>query len=174
VIPELDRLYADCDKMYINQKSWKDAILLSTESALRSGEQLALLWSDIELATRCIHVRKEMSKTKKYRDVPMTSPVYEMLKQRLAERKQVEQGEQREFPEWSNSNALARRFKVIVKNAGLGDYKWHDNRHYTITNLFLKTSIKDMEIAAISGHFNMTTLRRYTHLRSEELYKKLW
>jgi integrase len=158
VIPELDRLYADCDKMYINQKSWKDAILLSTESALRSGEQLALLWSDIELATRCIHVRKEMSKTKK----------------RLAERKQVEQGEQREFPEWSNSNALARRFKVIVKNAGLGDYKWHDNRHYTITNLFLKTSIKDMEIAAISGHFNMTTLRRYTHLRSEELYKKLW
>lgn len=170
-LPELDRVYAACDKMYVNQQSWKDAILLSTESALRSGEQLALLWSDIELATRRIHVRKEVSKTKKYRDVPMTSPVYEMLKRRFAERKQ---GEKRVFPEWANSNALAHRFKVIVKNAGLGDYKWHDNRHYAVTNFFVKTTMRDTEIASISGHSNMTTLRRYTHLRSEELHKKLW
>lgn len=170
-LPELDRLYTACDKMYVNQQSWKDAILVSTETALRAGEQLALLWSDIELSKRRINVRKEVSKTKKYREVPMTTPVFEVLKRRYEERKQ---GENRVFPEWANSNALAHRFKVIVKNAGLGDYKWHDNRHYAITNLFLKTTLRDTEIASISGHTNMTTLRRYTHLRSEELYKKLW
>lgn len=54
----------------------------------------------------------------------------------------------------------------------LGDLRFHDLRHEAISRL-VEAGLGDLEVAAISGHKAMQMLKRYTHLRSALLVKKL-
>lgn len=50
--------------------------------------------------------------------------------------------------------------------------RFHDLRHEAVTRLFEK-GLNPIEVGMISGHKTLSTLQRYTHLRSEELVAKL-
>jgi integrase len=52
------------------------------------------------------------------------------------------------------------------------DVHFHDLRHMAITRLASRFS-NPMEIAAISGHKSLSMLRRYTHIKAEDLVQKL-
>ena len=52
------------------------------------------------------------------------------------------------------------------------DVHFHDLRHMAITRLAFKIS-NPMEIAAISGHKSLSMLKRYTHIKAEDLVQKL-
>ena len=56
--------------------------------------------------------------------------------------------------------------------AGLPDFHFHDLRHEAVSRL-VEAGLSDQEVAAISGHKSMQMLRRYTHLRAEDLVEKL-
>lgn len=60
----------------------------------------------------------------------------------------------------------------IRKGAGVADVKFHDLRHEAVSRL-VESGLSDQEIASISGHKSMQMLRRYTHLRAEDLVSKL-
>ena len=60
----------------------------------------------------------------------------------------------------------------IKKNLGLKDLHFHDFRHEAVSRLVEK-GFSDQEVASISGHKSMQMLRRYTHLRAEDLVKKM-
>jgi len=66
-------------------------------------------------------------------------------------------------------NAVWVRLK---KKLGLDDFHFHDLRHEAVSR-FVETGLSDQEVAAISGHRSMQMLRRYTHLRAEDLVDKL-
>ena len=48
----------------------------------------------------------------------------------------------------------------------------HDLRHEAVSRL-VEAGLSDQEAASISGHKSMQMLRRYTHLRAEDLVKRL-
>ena len=48
----------------------------------------------------------------------------------------------------------------------------HDLRHEATTRLF-ENGLNIMEVASITGHKDLRMLRRYTHLKAEDLAKKL-
>jgi integrase len=50
--------------------------------------------------------------------------------------------------------------------------RFHDLRHEATSRLFEK-GFNVMEVAAITGHKTLDMLKRYTHLRAEDLAKKL-
>ena len=50
--------------------------------------------------------------------------------------------------------------------------RFHDLRHEATSRLFEK-GLNVMEVAAITGHKTLDMLKRYTHLRAEDLAKKL-
>jgi integrase len=52
------------------------------------------------------------------------------------------------------------------------DLHFHDLRHEATTRLF-ERGLGLMEVAAITGHKTLSMLKRYTHLRPEDLAKKL-
>ena len=52
------------------------------------------------------------------------------------------------------------------------DLRFHDLRHEATSRLFEK-GLNVMEVAAITGHKTLDMLKRYTHLRAEDLAKKL-
>ena len=53
-----------------------------------------------------------------------------------------------------------------------GGLRFHDLRHEAVSRL-VEAGLGDQEVAAISGHKSMQMLRRYTHLRAEDLVAKL-
>ena len=56
--------------------------------------------------------------------------------------------------------------------AGMTDLRFHDLRHEAVSRL-VEVGLGDQEVAAISGHKSMQMLRRYTHLRAEDLVARL-
>jgi integrase len=54
----------------------------------------------------------------------------------------------------------------------LDDLRFHDLRHEATTRFF-ERGLGLMEVAAITGHKTLSMLKRYTHLRPEDLAKKL-
>ena len=68
--------------------------------------------------------------------------------------------------------AYTKLWKQAKKRAGLDDFRFHDLRHEAVSRL-VEAGLSDQEVAAISGHKSMQMLRRYTHLRAEDLVSKL-
>jgi integrase len=60
----------------------------------------------------------------------------------------------------------------IKKDLGFSELHFHDLRHEAVSRL-VEAGLSDQEVASISGHKSMQMLRRYTHLRAEDLVKKL-
>ena len=59
-----------------------------------------------------------------------------------------------------------------MKRANIENFHFHDLRHEAVSR-FVEIGLSDQEVAAISGHKSMQMLRRYTHLRTEDLVEKL-
>lgn len=168
---EEQRILDAINKMYVNKEELKTALLFSLESACRAGEMLKFTWQDVDFKTRSIKIPKGMTKTKKYREVPMTSICFRLLQEHIKTRNEKDP---RVFWQWKDSHALNQRFKVILKNAGIKDFRWHDLRHEATSRFFERTNLRDTEIAKITGHSSMVTLMRYQNLRSNNLAEKLW
>ncbi len=59
-----------------------------------------------------------------------------------------------------------------LRRAKIRGLRFHDLRHEAVSRL-VEAGLSDQEVAAISGHKSMQMLRRYTHLRAEDLVQKL-
>ncbi len=59
-----------------------------------------------------------------------------------------------------------------VRRASIENLRFHDLRHEATTRLFEK-GLNIMEVASITGHKDLRMLRRYTHLKAEDLALKL-
>ncbi len=59
-----------------------------------------------------------------------------------------------------------------LKEAGIQGFRFHDLRHEAVSRL-VEAGLGDQEVAAISGHKSMQMLKRYTHLRAEDLVERL-
>ena len=60
----------------------------------------------------------------------------------------------------------------IKESVGMKDLRFHDLRHEAVSR-FVEGGLSDQQVAAISGHKSMQMLRRYTHLRAEDLVDEL-
>ena len=65
-----------------------------------------------------------------------------------------------------------KAFIRAARNARIDDFHFHDLRHEATTRLF-ERGLNIMEVATITGHKDLRMLRRYTHLKAEDLAKKL-
>jgi integrase len=59
-----------------------------------------------------------------------------------------------------------------IRWANIENLRFHDLRHEATTQLFEK-GLNIMEVASITGHKDLRMLRRYTHLKAEDLARKL-
>lgn len=61
---------------------------------------------------------------------------------------------------------------IIKRQQGLADVRFHDLRHEAVSR-FVEAGFSDQEVSAISGHKSMQMLKRYTHLRAEDLVTRM-
>lgn len=140
----------------------KPFFLLALETAMRRSDLLRLRWADIDLDRRTAHVRK--SKNNEGRTVPLSSKAVAILENL----ERTESGEV--FP--LTPNAVNKAWQRARRKANLDDLHFHDTRHEATSRLFEK-SLNVMEVASITGHKDLTVLKKYTHLYAEDLAKKL-
>lgn len=60
----------------------------------------------------------------------------------------------------------------LAKRAGLDDLHFHDLRHEAVSRFF-ERGLTVPEVALISGHRDARMLFRYTHLKPQDVARKL-
>lgn len=159
-------------------------VCLAVETAMRRSEIAGLEWSRVKLEERHIVLKKGETKNDEGREVPLSSVALTLLK-KLPHRID---GKVFGLQPGSITQAFTRARKRArltyedgCKAAGMApnpdflvDLRIHDHRHEATSRLYERTDMRDGEIAAITGHKDTSMLRRYTHLRGEELAKKMW
>ena len=137
-------------------------VRLALETAMRQGELLALEWKHIDLKIGVARLLD--TKNGDRRDVPLSPAAITVLKAypRNISGKLFSVG----------TMAVVHAFQRACKRAGIGDLRFHDLRHEATTRLFEKGFTIE-EVRAITGHKTLAMLMRYTHLRAEDLAKKL-
>jgi integrase len=170
---EEPRLMVACDGMYKDPEGWRLLIGLALETAMRAGELLGMQWDEINFGAdhRFIVIPKEREKTRKGRQVPLSTKALNILEQL---KKRRVKGEPRVFAMMpSSSVVLGRGFKRITKRAECANLHFHDLRHEAVARFFERTPLQTMEIALITGHTELKTLQRYANLRPAVLAVKL-
>ena len=138
-------------------------VKLALETAMRQGELVSLRWEHVDLSRRTAHLPD--TKNGEARTVPLSSVAVATL--RALSRSLSGPV----FPGLTGE-AVKRAFRRAVRRAGIEDFHFHDLRHEATSRLF-ERGLNIMEVAAITGHKDLRMLQRYTHLRAEDLAKKL-
>lgn len=138
-------------------------IHLALETAMRQGELVSLRWEHVDLTRRIAHLPD--TKNGESRTVPLSTTAVNVL--RALPRSIHGQV----FPGLT-TEAVKRAYIRAVDRAGIEDLRFHDLRHEATTRLF-EHGLNIMEVATITGHKDLRMLRRYTHLKAEDLAKKL-
>lgn len=137
-------------------------VVLALETAMRRGELLALQWAHVDLSRRVAHL--PLTKNGDSRSVPLSTRAVDTL------RRMPRSIDGRVFP--ISDAAMEAAFAKACRRAELVNLRFHDLRHTATTRLF-ELGLNIMEVATITGHKDLRMLRRYTHLRAEDLARKL-
>lgn len=165
---ELDRLLA------VSVPHLSCLTRFAIETAARLGELLSLRWNDIDTKKRTMVIRGINGRGTKngdaFRAVPLSSAAMAVLTE-LRSLPQSIDG--RVFWWWKAGDSFNKTWRRTCERAGIEGLRFHDLRHEAASRLFEKGVFDSMEVAAITGHKTLSMLKRYTHLRAEDLARKL-
>jgi integrase len=165
---ELERLAAAAE-------SPQDATLYLTApfTGLRTGELFALRWGHVDFVGGLLHVRRswdykagveKVPKGKRVRSVPLMPDVVDTLAG-LKERGHFTEEDDLVFcsdvGDHVDYYSHLRRYKRVLKRAGLRDVRFHDLRH-----AFGTAAIQKLDAYAVQsymGHQHYSTTQRYLH-----------
>lgn len=180
---EEDRFFAELAKA--RNKYVLPLVRFAVEVAARRGELLALQWDDVKYLPDGTGIAALYNtKNGEDRTVPLSSRAVDILKGLV---RPIKGGSV--FPltienlRAAREEALKRARKAYEKEceeAGktpspefLTNLRFHDLRHEATSRLFERGVFDSMEVASITGHKTLQMLKRYTHLRAEDLARKL-
>lgn len=147
---------------HTDSKALPSILKIAVESGMRRGEIAALDWKYINLNARTALLPD--TKNGEARLIPLSTGCLDTIKS---------------LPRNINGrlfnmtpHAISYAFIRACRRSGLTDLHFHDLRHEAITRFF-ERGFNVMEVSTISGHRGLQMLKRYVHLRAEELAKRL-
>jgi len=137
-------------------------VRVAVETVMRQGEIMGLSWDKVNLTQRTVTLNEAKNGTK--RVVPLSAAVCNVLSElpRRIDGKVWAYGQE----------GVKYVFPAACRRAGIKDLRFHDLRHEATSRLFEK-GFNPMEVSAITGHKTLQMLKRYTHLRAEDLAKRM-
>jgi integrase len=136
---------------------------LALETAMRQGELLRLRWEHTDLNRRTAHLPD--TKNGEARTAPLSMRAVSVLRN-------LPRGLHGDVFPGITTEAVKRSYMRAIRRAGIEGLRFHDLRHEATTRLFEK-GLNIMEVASITGHKDLRMLRRYTHLKAEDLAQRL-
>jgi len=163
-------------------------ITITVTLGLRRGEVLGLKWDDIDFVNKCLYIRRSVGhlgrhgiiekkpKTKSgLRKVNVPDFLIDILK---LHRQRQEEQKVKKGTAWKNSGYvfcntvgnfyhegnLDKRYKRLLKDAGLPEVRFHDLRHSAAT-ILISMGVNPKVVQELLGHSSITTtLNTYTHV----------
>ena len=179
-------------KTAVMRPEWETAYLaaiLCLNTTARGCELKGLQWSDVDLFSRTLTIRKSKTAAGE-RTIPLTGVAASALA-RLRTRaesfgsvdpahyvfaafvpkftfsgKKVVDYNVTGFDPTKHVNSWRTAWRTLTKKAGLPGFRFHDLRHCAITSL-AESGAADSTIMAIAGHVSRKMLERYSHVRME-------
>lgn len=144
-------------------------------TGMRQGEVLTLRIGQVDMGRRVI--RLEQTKNGTHRTVPLSRRAMAALEMALKNPIRPPTTDLVFFGEPGKDGVrrpyvIGKIWQQALVRAGIRDLHFHDLRHEAASRL-VERGLSDQEVAAITGHKSMQMLKRYTHLRAEDLVKKL-
>jgi len=153
---ELDLILQNTDSELL-----KPIALLAVETGMRRSEIASLEWKHLNLNKKTILI--PVTKNGEAREVPLSEIA-------LTQILQMNNAQTRIFN--ITPHAITIAFGRACKRAGIHGLPFHTLRHEAISRFF-ERGFSIAEVALISGHKTWSMLRRYTHLKAEDLVKKM-
>lgn len=153
--------------------SW--IVRIALETGMRLSEIAGVRVGQIDMQKRV--VRLEHTKNSSPRTVPLTRAATSSFQAALDNPLRPPETDLVFFGEPGRDGVrrpylFDKAWNDAKKAADLVDFRFHDLRHEAVSRL-VEAGLSDQEVAAISGHKSMQMLKRYTHLRAEDLVGKL-
>lgn len=170
---ESKRLLAAVDTYSNPMFSW--IVRIALETGMRLSEIGGLRLGQVDLQKRI--VRLDITKNSSPRTVPLTRAATVAFQTAIDNPIRPPETDLIFFGEPGRDGVrrpylFDKAWTDAKKAAGLVNFRFHDLRHEAVSRL-VEAGLSDQEVAAISGHKSMQMLKRYTHLRTEDLVEKL-
>ena len=147
----------------------KRLIILALETGMRRGEILNIKKSHIDFARQTLLI--PLTKTDTPRTIPLSSKAIAVLREQLrGSEKVISIGVTTLFS--YTARGLSGAFLRLSRRHKIENLHFHDLRHEA-TSRFFEKGLNPVEVATITGHKDTRMLMRYTHLRAEDLVKRL-
>lgn len=146
-------------------------IRFAIATAMRLEEIFKIEWSDVDLKRRVVVVQDRKDPRQKdgnSQKVPLLNLTGFDAWQLLLEQKILTGGRGRVFPYHHKSAGTA--FRRARQTLEIEDLRFHDLRHEATSRLF-EAGLSIEKVALVTGHKDWKMLKRYTHLRPEDLHK---
>ncbi len=150
-------------------------VRIALETGMRTSEIVTLRRSQVDTDRRIVRLLK--TKNTHPRTVPLTLAATKLLQSAMDHPIRPADTELIFFGEPGRQGlrapyAFDRVWQETKKKLELKDFHFHDLRHEAVSR-FVEAGLSDQEVSAISGHKSMQMLKRYTHLRAEDLVSRL-
>lgn len=147
-------------------------IKFAVASAMRQEEICTVLRTDINSETRTALIRDRKDPRKKdgnHQKVPLINLTGYDAWALVQEQIKAEPKAERLFP--YNPRSVGAAFRRACRNLGIEGLCFHDLRHEATSRLF-EAGLEIHEVALVTGHRDWKMLRRYTHLKPEQLSER--
>ena len=146
----------------------RSVLLTAYELGQRFGEITGLTWDRVDLKRGFVTLRALDTKTRKARQVPLTTNVRLML-QRLFKARSLATRHVFTY-DGHPLRRVTRTFKTALKDAKIEDFRFHDLRHCASTNL-RRAGVDTATAMQIIGHKSEKMWKRYNAIDEEDLTK---
>lgn len=152
------------------------AFALSALAGLRAGEVRGLSWRDVDLPGRALTVRLALShgqlappKSGHERTVPLTKRLVTLLRDAKptgapAQGRVAVTAHGKAWGTWG----LGLAFERAQTRAGIEGFRFHDLRHFFVTQLF-RDGAPAPAVQMLAGHHSLEVTQRYAHMVSTDL-----
>ena len=170
---EEERLLKACDEHSNPMFGWMVRLALYT--AMRLGEIKSLTRKQVNLAKNTVTLFD--TKNNETRTIPLTLKAREALIEALNYPVRPIDTDLIFFGEPGRDGkrrpyTINKFWVQALERADIVDLRFHDLRHEA-TSRFVEAGLSDQEVSSITGHKSMQMLKRYTHLRTENLSEKI-
>ena len=170
---EEERLKAVIDSHSNPMLKW--IVDLAIETGMRSSEIATLKLDQVDIKRQIVHLLETKNTTP--RTVPMSKRATETMSMAMKNPVRPKTTHLIFFGEAGKDGKIRPyNFNKVWGEkrtaAGLANFHFHDMRHEAVSR-FVERGFSDQEVSAISGHKSMQMLKKYTHLRAEDLVSRL-
>jgi len=157
---EEELLLASC--RHCTNSYFEPMVIVAIETAMRKGEILGIERDNLNLTKRTIYL--PVTKNGEGRGVPLSTTAIAALNRIPT----PISGKLFPIPKPTLRGLWSR----ACRRAGISNLHFHDLRHEA-TSRFFEKGLNIMEVSTITGHKDLKMLKRYTHLKAEDLALKL-